>query len=108
MEDDAFSSLKDGHDGDGPPADGAMGGAGSGLRMMVFVDVWYTSADLPGVMQSFTWQTVDVAPDFPRGFGFVQQLIDTATVHHFQIRQMHIPVPDIDMKRLHPYHPTMQ
>lgn len=71
-------------------------------QQLVIVDVWYRTPDFPDVFQSMTWQTVDYAPDYERSRGFVQQLMETADVEHWEIRQHRLPVPKVDFGRVMP------
>lgn len=60
---------------------------------MVMVDMWYYDEELPNILQSWTWQTVDTAPDFPRCLAWVSAMSESCTIHHWQIREFNRPVP---------------
>ena len=44
------------------------------LQRMVMVDLWYVDEALPHVLQSWTWQTVDESPDFPRSMAWISAM----------------------------------
>lgn len=69
-------------------------------------EVLYYMPDHPGVLQSFLWQTLDVAPDFPRivrFLGFWRREID-AVIHSVRLAHSGLVAPaewrkaDIEMR----------
>lgn len=69
-------------------------------------EVLYYMPDHPGLLQSFLWQTLDVAPDFPRivrFLGFWRREID-AVIHSVRLAHSGLVAPaewrsaDIEMR----------
>ena len=69
-------------------------------------EVLYYMPDHPGVLQSFLWQTLDVAPNFPRivrFLGFWRREID-AVIHSVRLAHSGLVAPaewrtaDIEMR----------
>ena len=76
------------------------------VSKLVMVDVWYVTDDHPDVFQSFTWQTVDEAPEFKRAFSFIQQLGEIGEIHHWQLKEFDRPFPEYDMRLVMPMSET--
>ena len=75
-------------------------------QQMVIVDLWYHDDTLPNVLQSWTWQTVDQGPEYPRATKWIMAMANICHVHHFQIREFERPVPNYDPNLVFPLLPT--
>lgn len=73
------------------------------MQKMVMVDVWYVDEVLPNVLQSWTWQTVDEAPDFPRAMDFIENFAESCHIHHWHIKEFERPVPNYNPALVHPF-----
>lgn len=60
---------------------------------IVIADLWYWDDTLPNTLQSWTWQTVDVGPHYPRIVEWLNNMGQVVRIHHFQIREYDRPVP---------------
>lgn len=72
---------------------------------MVIVDLWYRDAMFPNVLQSWTWQTVDQAPKFPRAMEWLNAMSEVCEIHHWHIREYDRPVPTYPPGTVHPFIP---
>jgi uncharacterized protein Usg len=72
---------------------------------IVMVDLWYSDDLYPDILQSWTWQTVDTAPDFPRARSWLSAMSDHCSVHHWHIREFDRPVPSYDPALVQPISP---
>ena len=77
------------------------------VQRVVLVDLWYYDDQFPDVMQSWTWQTIDTAPDYPRAKSWIEAMAKVSRVHHFQIKEFDRPVPVYDPRLVHPISPTV-
>lgn len=75
------------------------------VQKMVMVDLWYVDDDLPNVLQSWTWQTVDEAPEFPRAMEWISSMSEQFVIHHWQIKEYERPVPHYIPALVHPITP---
>ena len=64
-------------------------------KRLTTAEVLYHIPDHPGLLQSFLWQTLDEAPDFPRVQRFLQfwRREIEAVIHSVQISSMHQVAP---------------
>lgn len=62
-------------------------------QKMVLVDLWYWDEVFPNVLQSWTWQTVDEAPEFPRARQWISAMEEHCKIHHWQIKEFDRPIP---------------
>jgi hypothetical protein len=69
---------------------------------IVMVDLWYHDDMFPNVLQSWTWQTVDTAPDYPRAFAWIDAMGKVSKIHHFQIKEFERPVPNFNPNQVLP------
>lgn len=69
---------------------------------LVLVDLWYVSEDYPGILQSWTWQTVDLFPDFPKALAWIDAMAENVSVHHWQITESRLEVPRYNPGEVHP------
>lgn len=77
-------------------------------QRLVMVDLWYYDELFPNVLQSWTWQTVDEAPEFPRARQWLNAMSEVCTFHHWQIKEFDRPVPNFNPNLVMPIEPTMQ
>jgi uncharacterized protein Usg len=85
--------------------DTAVSGSGSGLQTVVMVDLWYYDELYPDILQSWTWQTVDIAPEFPRSRAWLSAMAEACSVHHWQIKEFDRR-PNYDPRMVHPIKPV--
>jgi uncharacterized protein Usg len=78
------------------------------MQKLVMVDLWYHDDLLPDILQSWTWQTVDTSPEFPRARAWLAAMNEACTIHHWQIKEFDRPVPVYDPHLVHPIEPIMQ
>ncbi len=76
------------------------------LQRMVMVDLWYVDEALPHVLQSWTWQTVDESPDFPRSMARISSMSEHCQIHHWHIKEFERPVPSYIPQMVHPIQPV--
>jgi uncharacterized protein Usg len=74
-------------------------------QRVVMVDLWYSDDLFPEILQSWTWQTVDMSPEFPRAQQWLAAMSEVCRVHHWHIREFDRPVPSYDPAMVHPISP---
>lgn len=75
------------------------------VERMVIVDLWYYDELYPNILQSWTWQTVDDAPNFPRAMEWISSMSEVVTIKHWHIREFDRPVPNYDPGVVSDFHP---
>jgi len=76
------------------------------VQKMVMVDLWYVDEALPNILQSWTWQTLDEAPEFPRAMEWISAMSEHCQIHHWHIKEFDRPVPHYIPALVHPVNPT--
>lgn len=76
------------------------------VQKMVMVDLWYVDEVLPNVLQSWTWQTVDESPEFPRAMEWISSMSEHCQIHHWHIKEFDRPVPSYIPAAVFPIEPT--
>lgn len=75
------------------------------MQKMVMVDLWFHDDLFPDVLQSWTWQTVDTSPDFPRSLSWISAMSECCEIHHWQIKEFDRPMPSYDPRLVFPITP---
>lgn len=75
------------------------------MQKLVIVDLWYYDEIHPTILQSWTWQTVDDGPEFPRARSWLTAMAQHCTIHHWQIKEFDRPA-DYDPALVHPITPV--
>ena len=78
------------------------------IQKLIIIDVWYTDELFPELMQSWTWQTIDFGPDYPRAKRWIENLSEVCNIHHFHIKEFDRPIPNFDTRVVMPIDPSVQ